>query len=383
MTKGLVGVIAVTLLTAGWASAQSPDHYQPTWYGSAEYLVWWSKGSPIAPALVTRVGDTAGILAGTPDLGTQTTVFGAGHEELAAQHGARLTLGRWLGDEQRFGVEGTCFYLADEQTQRTAAGDGTTALGLSFFDPTLPGESFTAFDFPGIAAGSHTLSTHSHLWGGELNGVWSLSRGDCFRLDLLGGFRFLRLHEGLQLTSASADSTGLLGGVSTSIVDSFDTENNFYGGQVGARGEYRFGRVILSATGKVALGNVHEIANVSGSTAVSFPGAATTLSEGGFFALSTNSGKHETNEFAVVPEFNVNVGVDVTERLRATVGYNFLYVSSVARPGDQIDHTINPSQLPILGGSAATLFPPSRPEFDFKQSSYWAQGLNFGLELRY
>ena len=63
-------------------------------------------------------------------------------------------------------------------------------------------------------------------------------------------------------------------------------------------------------------------------------------------ALRTNSGRHDRNVFCVVPELGATVGYQVTRRLKATVGYTFIYWSRVARPGDHIDLDITPDLLP-------------------------------------
>ena len=39
-----------------------------------------------------------------------------------------------------------------------------------------------------------------------------------------------------------------------------------------------------------------------------------------------------------LPEIGVNVGYDVTPRLRVQAGYTFLYLSNVVRPGDATIH---------------------------------------------
>ena len=72
----------------------------------------------------------------------------------------------------------------------------------------------------------------------------------------------------------------------------------------------------------------------------------------------------------------------LTRRVRATVGYTFFYMSEVVRPGDQIDRVVNPTQLPTAGAFVAGTT-PTRPSFPFQSSDFWAQGLNFGLEIRY
>ena len=78
----------------------------------------------------------------------------------------------------------------------------------------------------------------------------------------------------------------------------------------------------------------------------------------------------------------MTLGYNITPRVKATFGYTFLYWSNVARPGNQIDRNINPVNIPTSG--AQGLGPAGGPPtFNFQQSGYWAQGLNFGLEFRF
>ncbi len=66
------------------------------------------------------------------------------------------------------------------------------------------------------------------------------------------------------------------------------------------------------------------------------------------------------------------------------VGYSFLYVSSVARPGDQIDRVINPNTSPAIGSNfSGAVSSPPHPALNVQSSDFWAQGLNFGLEFRW
>ena len=62
-----------------------------------------------------------------------------------------------------------------------------------------------------------------------------------------------------------------------------------------------------------------------------------------------------------MPEVGVNVGYRLAAQLRVSLGYSFLYLDHAARPGDQMD----------------------RPAFLFRQSDFWMQALNFGVEFRY
>jgi hypothetical protein len=83
----------------------------------------------------------------------------------------------------------------------------------------------------------------------------------------------------------------------------------------------------------------------------------------------------------VIPEARLQVGYDVTRRLRATVGYDFLYVSDVLRPGNQIDANVNANQSGLFG--TGTIQSPALPAPLLQRSDYWAQGITFGLEFRF
>ena len=109
---------------------------------------------------------------------------------------------------------------------------------------------------------------------------------------------------------------------------------------------------------------------------VSIPGA--------YFSQPTNIGSQSSNQFAVIPEVNVNFGIKLSPWASVIVGYSFLYVSSVARPGDQIDRVINPTQAPAIGGiPGAALVGPARPTLIVHDTDLWLQGLNLALELRF
>src|SRR5207249_4991076 len=89
----------------------------------------------------------------------------------------------------------------------------------------------------------------------------------------------------------------------------FECENRFWGPQIGARGEYSFGRFFVNGSAKVALGVTQQIVEVNGfSFLIRSPGAAVETLPGGFFSSPTNIGRHLNNEFSVIPEVGVNLG---------------------------------------------------------------------------
>jgi hypothetical protein len=168
--------------------------------------------------------------------------------------------------------------------------------------------------------------------------------------------------------------------------DRFQTTNNFYGGQLGARASFENSRLFINATGKVAFGGTQETVRVSGATFTNdFTGFGPVASyPGGYFSQPTNIGSQSRTAFAVVPEANLNVGIRLSPWASFVVGYTFIYVSSVARPGDQIDRVINPSQAPSINANpASTLVGPARPQLGVHDTDFWVQGVNFALELRY
>jgi hypothetical protein len=72
----------------------------------------------------------------------------------------------------------------------------------------------------------------------------------------------------------------------------------------------------------------------------------------------------------------------LTSNWRVGAGYNFLYINNVVRPGDAIDTTISPGQVPQLQPQGPT--PGVRPAPpSFLESAYWAHGLTVHMEFRY
>jgi hypothetical protein len=98
-------------------------------------------------------------------------------------------------------------------------------------------------------------------------------------------------------------------------------------------------------------------------------------------AQTSNIGNYSRNTFGVVPELAGNIGYAITPRLRLICGYTFIYWSSVARAGSQIDTDVNSTLLPNSPN------PPSgdlrHPQFVFHEAPFWAQGISAGLDYRW
>jgi hypothetical protein len=349
---------------------------------SAEYLLWWIKDDHVPPLVTAGPPGSSGIL-GTP--GT-TVVFGGDvdHEEFS---GGRFTVGFWLDECQTHGLETEVFFLGSRSSNFVAGGPGT-ATGPTVARPVINAitgaETAELVSAAGVVSGTIQVTEHSRLWGIEENFLCNLCCSCCSRVDFLAGFRYLQLDEGLAIREDLLVNPSVpgIGGSTIGVVDQFDTHNRFYGGQIGARAQYWRGNTCFNVTGKVALGETHEVIGINGTTVFTLPGAAPVAVPGGVLALPSNSGHFSRDEFAVVPEVGFNVGYMVTPRVCVYLGYTFLYWSDVVRPGDQIDRVVNLTQLPTNLGPG-TLVGPARPAVLFKETDFWAQGINLGVEFRF
>src|SRR5262249_57477020 len=143
------------------------------------------------------------------------------------------------------------------------------------------------------------------------------------------------------------------------------------------------GAVKVGVVRKGGLGPNCQLVNVNGTTRLTAPGGGSAVASGGLLALAgTNIGVSSTGWFSIVPEVGAQLGWQVTDNLKIQVGYSFLYVNSVVRPGDQINRNVNPAFIPTSGvfGLSAS---PAEPGPLFRKTDYLAHGINAGVPLRY
>jgi hypothetical protein len=99
----------------------------------------------------------------------------------------------------------------------------------------------------------------------------------------------------------------------------------------------------------------------------------------GIFALGTNQGARSRDKIAYIPEANLKLGYRLRQNVAVTMGYDFMYISSVVLGGDQVNPNLNLSQT-----NGGLLVGPREPAFlGFRDTDFWAQGLNFGLEVAF
>ena len=370
----------------------------PRVWGDVDYLLWWARKGRVPPLVST--GPPTDPFPGALDQPNTRVLFGGHGLDYGAFNGLRLDVGAWLDDDRRLGVEAGGFAFERRSAGFAARGDANGQPYLAApFTSALSGnqnvyfisQNFANPDLSALLSGGVVVSSGMRLWGWEVNGLANVGRGDAWSLDLLGGFRQVSLREdlGYAVTSGNLadggavefETTPVAPGFTVSSTDLFRTENLFDGAQVGARVRRRWGVLSAELVGKLAFGAMHEGVRIDGETTTNAP-LPVTQAAGGIYAQTSNGGSRSRDVFAVVPEADVNLCLNLTPNLRARVGYTFLYLSSVVRPGDQVDTTINTNRVPI-DPFFGTPGGPNRPAPEMRATGFWAQGINFGLELRF
>lgn len=370
------------------------------WWLSAEYLMWFSKAQPVRFPFVTTSAPAAGGRIGE----TSTLILHPHGGDLGYDliSGFRITTGFFKDDCRRSGWYGSGFMTEDAENEFAVASDATgqPLLARPFINAATGQPDVLFVSFPTFAGGRVSVTSHSRAWGAEGGPVCNLFRscpddgcGPFWNVDLFGGFRFFQLKEDLRIQSFTDvlpgqavpfDGKLYFGPVNIEVNDEFETLNQFYGGNVGVQTQFRYGKCYVSALGKIAIGVMHQRVDVNGFSILRQPGLAVGPSavRGGLYANATNIGRYDNDEFAVLPEVNVNLGYNWRSWLTTFVGYSFLYTNRVVRPGDQYSPVVNPAIVPTSPafGLGAPIATPNRV---LTQSDYWIQGVSFGITCRY
>ncbi|HZV04256.1 MAG TPA: BBP7 family outer membrane beta-barrel protein [Gemmataceae bacterium] len=351
------------------------------WFGSAEYLLWFIRGQTLPPLLTG--GSIADRVPGALGQPGTTVLFGGTTYDNNPYSGTRLRLGYWFNDCHGLGLDVGGFFLGGKSNSFSATSMGVPFLARPFTNAVTGLPDIEAVAAPTGLAGTFTAVSNFFLYGAEANLRRNLFCGCNWFIDGFAGWRLLGLNESLSMRENlgifSSTNPNLPTGSTFVVSDRFATSNLFNGGQVGAVGEVRFGRWSVDLRTSIALGGTQQNVNISGSTSSQGPGIVPVTLPGGLLALSSNIGSHTRSMVSMVEEVGVNLGYQFTNHIRGFVGYNFLWWSSVVRPGEQIDTVVNPNLIPPVTPNGG----PSRPAFSFHGSDFWVQGITAGLDIRW
>lgn len=379
-------------------------------YGGVEYLHWWVKDAPLSIPLVTT-GSVEATHHGFINSSETTILYGApfspaksgdNAQSFPGFSGTRITFGYSLGKERRFGIEASGFML-QEQTAGYEARSNTDGLpvinipvlnnvsysaGRGVSPPrnedglpaSLPDDPHRADGNIGVVSGGIKVTNSLQLWGADLTGVINLHRSASWDVSGLIGARYLDLSETFKMDFDSTGQTGIYAGTYGTTHDTFETRNRFIGGTLGLRGRYARGPFSAELTGRVALGSTSQMLNIAGNFESRYFLVSYNSGNGGVFAQPANSGRTTSDSFAMVPEVQFKIGYALSPRWRATIGYDFLYCSSVLRPGDQLNRELPKGQTFGQGMTAPSTTSPARLS---NTSDFFAHGVSLGMEFRF
>ena len=355
-----------------------------------EYLLWGISNQNLPPMLT--VGDTSNRVPGAIGQPGTIVLFGDEQGQDEVRSGGRVALGFWFPRRCNWGMDASVFMLAPRSTtfEKTSSDLGSPFLARPYFNVNTNQEDREIVADPfgttevGRIKGTFSYTSTTRLWGVDADLRRRLWCGPRYWLDALIGYRHVDLSDTIDIfeNPTQVDSPN------NTIVsrDHFATRNSFNGIQLGLEGEARLTkRWFVAGSLKFAMGNMNEVINIDGSQTLLQPGQDPIFARGGLYALASNIGRFDTNRFAFVPEFGIKLGFDVNDHWRLYAGYNLLYMSRVVRAGDQIDRNVNDAMFPDFGVSPpdSKATPPLRPAVLFRQSDFWAQGGQFGIEYHW
>lgn len=388
--------------------------FQPSWYLRAEYLLWWMTEAR-TPVLLTagppRLLPNGGVIGGFLNDPATQVLFGPGDTDIGLRDGGRFTLGMWFTEARTFGVEGNFWFLGSRGYQFATNNFLNPGLVLTrpVFalnpDPSggllgLPGPFGELVAVPGLFNGAANIVGNSYIYGTEANLLFSKCAcpSPCdvpvpLRTEWFVGYRHVGLDESIEITeditflgAASSFPSGAavdIPGTRTLVVDRFQVQNRFNGGQLGVRRIRQFDRWMSEVRASVAFGVTHQILDIQGIAVRNIPGRPTTFTPGGLLALPSNIGRSSRNQFSIVPELTLNVGYQLSDNLRLFAGYNLLYWTNVLRATEQIDTTIDVTLAPLVPPGSFTPAGQNRPARLWQNADVFLHGINLGAELRW
>jgi hypothetical protein len=267
---------------------------------------------------------------------------------------------------------------------------GSPILARPFSNAATGSPDANLIAFPGLVVGDIGTAATTKALGTEINFRRMVAANNNWRTDMLLGYRFFRFDEGLEVatTSASVATGGVIPvGTTFNIHDTFGTQNQFNGLNLGLRTEWFFNRWSLDVLGKAAIGGMAETVAIQGGTVARVPGFAPVAAQGGILAQPQtytgvgpggNIGTYKRTQVAGIPELNTNLHFQISPQWRFNVGYSLLYLTNAVRPGNQIDTIVDPNRFP----PAITPVSP-HPTFTYSERAVWMQGVSLGLEARF
>lgn len=357
----------------------------------ADYLYWWTSGMRLPALVTTSPQGTARSAAGV--LPNATVLYGNQTVGDRARSGFRTTLGMWLDASHVWGVEFDYFQLCGQSHNFNRISTGNPILARPFYDVQAIAQASQVVAYPNEVSGAILVNSKDYFQSAGVLLTYNLcSSNPCcdicdydmplaggVRTDLLIGFRSYNLDDRLGVVQDSViTEAGPTQGTAFLIQDNFRARNEFYGSELGLRTKMHRARWSFEILAKIAFGNNHQTVTIDGSTAIAAPGQPTQTYNAGTLAVGSNSGVYQNDVFTMIPQLGLELGYQVNHNWRAYFGYNVLFWDRVARSSSQVDLNLDPRNFAPATAGALPF-----PAFSGKTESFWAHGINLGLERRF
>jgi hypothetical protein len=303
------------------------DRCWPRWFAGASGLVM-TRTLP-AGAATMQPGASGQLLTSDADFGWPG--------------GVDLHIGWWFGDRQQHAVEMIYWgvYQMGSSATLAAGPPGINAI------PQAPGVSLggvPAGEFL-VGAAQQEITRADVINDVEINWIYSLwdrpeflPRERAVNLMWLAGFRFFQVNDQLTLATGSGDPA--IGAIDLGVA----TNNNIYGGQVGAKFDWRFlPRLRFNVVPKFMIGG-NAISNTS---SLASPGGRQATFADGAPARAFS----ELGVFSWLGSVDSGIAWDVTENWSLWMGYRVVGVGNIAQADGQWPQVI--TSPASLGGIAA------------------------------
>lgn len=378
-------------------------------------------------------------------LQSQTQLSQNGVVDYGIQSGTRITAGWVLEQDSGLAVTGN-FILLPKTTYQLSSATGISEFPLLLqtgfnntlnfiLPPVVVGDSptLTTQDYSVVLARQVNSTVFANVSNYVVGGEIDVRGRDLYMGDMafsgVLGFRYFQFKESLGVDSQytifrpnGVDDTqsftaGNGSGSSTTTTvptllnypnpiyiqsasnDSIKVYNHFIGPQIGFNGEFRHNRWSVFGTGKLGIGVLHQVAKIQSNTTQTITSELatqnssgqittttttnTTNSAGGLLFSPYDNTKYDRNQFGLLPEINVKLGYDVTDRLKFTVGYDFLLLANVLRAPQQTQIVPYNNQLNYTANNQNLTNTQSLqvPAFQYNTSNLIINGLNIGAQL--
>lgn len=350
------------------------------YWASAEYLLWGNEGMYVPALVTTSPTGTSSSLAGilnNPNVDT-TILKGESHFNDDVRSGGRFELGMWLDPAQRDSLALTYFFIGQGSAGYHVDVSDNPIIARPFFNVSSGAEDARLITYPNLVQGTVDIIAESAFQAASFEYRRQAVRSGRFKIDYLFGYTYAQLDENVTIRDSALSLSGVTQGTAIDLYDAFDSSNAFHGASFGIAAHEELGELWTGDVfAKGSLGGVASRTRISGETETTLNNVTTT-NAGGLLTQTSNLGTHRDGYVSSAWELGLKLRRRLTTNTSLTLGYSWFLLSHVERAGEQIDLGVNVTQIP-----PGNLVGAARPEFPGEKSSFWTQGLTFGLETRF